>query len=333
MYKLAIAVLFCLLLTASASATNCTTVAEPEPTKAPNQKYLYVHVSGLVQLLTRDDVTGTAWLLLPNATNPVDYELKGHVSVFSEEHQGRIFLKTGTETTSELVKIFRCGSPVDNSASLQGRSLDGWSIVLTSDTASTLTLDGSLTDLADLDYFVKAVTDFDPSSELEVTPSDLNTTATGDLLGRVELNGGVLYVSKRWECGGSDMFDLMRWGNLSGSSINGTPVSGSARRLAAVLTARIPIQSSANLVMTPLSGSASPTTITVGPDGDRIELIVENDPPSGKCGLYGLHFAGHYFLSGKLDSTEHIVVPRPYSVIGGSGDDAMCSPSWSDGKP
>lgn len=316
------------------SVAACTAVSDPgaEPAKVPGQQYLYIHVSGLVQLLTWDKTPGKAWLLLPDARYPVDYVLATQQSLFSESHYGRVLLLKGTDTDSQLVPIARCASPVDSSGSLQGRSLGGWIAQVETGAPSTLTLDPSLSSLPDIDRLVEKIKAFDPTSMLTPTPASLSSSTTSDLLSRVDLTGGTYYVSKRWKCDGTEDFNFVRWGSVGGSPVNGQVVAGTTGHLAAVLTARFPISGSVHLKLSTFDGSPGPD-IELAPDGDVIELIVENVPPSGNCNAYGLHFAGHYFLSGKLDKTGHVLVPVPEPGIREWAIDAMCSPSSSDGNP
>ena len=336
MNKLATAVLLCLLVTSSASAVTCTTVNETEPTKAPGQDYLYVHVTGLVHLLTIDH-RDAAWLLLPDVRNPNDYKLKTGTPVVQQAHYGRVLLKTGTvsgASTSGLCLVIRCPSPVDGRTAMPGESLSGWNLKIDTGATSSPVLDPSLSALADIDHLVNDVIRYhDPTTGLTTTPASLAGSPSPDLAARVDLPGGEFYVSQRWKCDGSEDFDFVRWGSIGGSSVNGQVVPGTTQPLAAVLTGRFPIAGSVELEFVDLqTGSAGPT-FEIDPVGGVVELIVESSPPTGQCQAKGLHFAGHYFLSGKLDQADHVVVPFPHSSGGGSADDAMCSPSGSDGKP
>jgi len=343
MNKLATAVLLCLLVTSSASAVNCMKVNGLEPRKTPNQDYLYVHGTGLVQLLTIDH-RDEAWLLLPDATHPSDYKLKTGTSLVQQAHYGSVLLKTGRVSKGMLGSVKRCLSPVDGLPSsctagqkptlMQGKSLGGWNLQIHTGVTSSLVLDSSLSALADIDHLVNDVIRYhDPTTGLTTTPASLARSPSPDLAARVDLPGGEFYVSQRWKCDGSEDFDFVRWGSIGGSSVNGQVVPGTTQPLAAVLTGRFPIAGSVELEFVDLqTGSAGPT-FEIDPVGGVVELIVESSPPTGQCQAKGLHFAGHYFLSGKLDQADHVVVPFPHSSGGGSADDAMCSPSGSDGKP
>jgi hypothetical protein len=301
-----------------------------EPAPLPDQKYLYVYFSGLVQLLTKNISPG-AWVLLPDAGNPTDYELEHGASVFQTPHYGHVFVKTGT-VSGTLPSIDRCANHVDSRMSLPGTSITDREVSFLTGTTGTLTIDGSIALLADVDKLVKEILSADPMSMLSTTPDTLSTTWSSDLLARVVIDRGDLYVYKKWKCDGKTMFDFARHGRIDGADVDGEVSSVEGIELAASFVLRIPFDGEVT-VQTRIKGSGTSTNVTIQPVNDKIELLIENSPDTSDCGHGDLHFAGHYFLSDSFDETGHVLLPYTDGRSSGAGDDAMCSPGGSDGKP
>lgn len=330
MSKSLVALLFAILVPTSSLAGTCSVLAVQEPPPMPGQAYLYVRFTGLVQLLVDPSNMNRAWVLVPNAKTPGDYKLGYGADIMKTPHRAALFVAHGMPL-SGLSSLDRCDNYRDSRTPLPGRSLSDRQIVQVGSPGILTVHDLSL--VADIDHLVEEVRDWDGASELEKTPAPLASTTSQDLLARVVLDRGDLFVDYQWTCDSSEDFDYVRWGQIAGSSVNNQLTSIKEVPLAAGFSVRVPISGNVTFEFSDLQGTQS-SRIEIAPVNDRIEILIENSPiPSAYCHDPGLHFAAHYFLSGTFGETDHVLVPVPSGSSGGAADDAMCSPGSSDGRP